>query len=84
MMYIVGKLINRSVLAHCDGDCSDQDEDKIHADCKTGCTTKCNSFKRLRKRLPYVYWVNLVGLIICVLDVIAWYLRIRGYWPLNF
>lgn len=84
MMYIVGKLINRSVLAHCDGGCTDQGEGQMHADCKGRCTQKCSSFRRLRKRLPYVYWVNLVGLIICVLDVIAWYFRIRGYWPLNF
>ena len=84
MMYIVGKLINRSILAHCDGGCAKLEESQKYSDCKTRCSPKCSGFRRLRKRLPYVYWVNLVGLLICIFDVIAWYFRIRGYWPLDF
>lgn len=80
LLYIVGKIINRSIFARCSNDCKNDSTCK----CTSGCSSPCSGFKRLRKRLPYVFWVNATGLLICLVDVIAWYLRIRSFFPFNF
>lgn len=80
LLYIVGKIINRSIFARCSNDCKNDSSCK----CTSGCASPCSGFKRLQKRLPYVFWVNIVGLLICLLDVIVWYLRIRSIFPFNF
>lgn len=86
MLYIVGKIINRSIFAHCSADCGNpkkttscQCSDQCHSNCKG-----CKGFVRIMRRLPYVFWVNAIGLVICMLDVITWYLRLRGFFPFDF
>ena len=80
LMYFVGNIINRSIFARCSNDCKNDSTCK----CTSGCTSPCSGLKRLRKRLPYVFWVNAAGLLICLVDVVAWYLRIRSFFPFNF
>lgn len=80
LLYIVSKIINRSIFARCSNDCKNDSSCK----CTSGCVSSCSGLKRLQKRLPYVFWVNVAGLLICFLDVIAWYLRIRSIFPFNF
>lgn len=85
LLYIVGKIINRSIFAHCSSECScSQKCERFVGQNASGCTPSCSGFKRVRKRLPYVFWVNFTGLLLCLLDVIAWYLRIRSIFPFNF
>lgn len=65
MMYIVGKITGRSIYAHCKSkDCT----------CGENGSPKCNGVNRIRKRLPYIFWINITFFIFMVLDVIIWYL----------
>lgn len=84
MMYIVGKIINRSIFARCDTECSSENPNKSSCKCGSDCTKSCGGFNRIRKRLPYVFWVNIAGLSICALDVLAWFLRLYRVWPFSF
>lgn len=65
MMYLVGKITGRSIYATCK-----------HDDC-AACTKadgklKCSSIKRLRKRLPYIFWLNVVFLLLMIADIVLW------------
>lgn len=66
MMYLVGKIINRN----------------IYAKCKTEectCEKKCNSCSRIRKRLPYVFYFNVLCVIGILVDCLVWLADIKGY-----
>lgn len=80
LLYVVAKLINRSIFAQCIEDCNK----KATCDCNSNCASPCTGIKRVRKRLPYVFWVNVGGITVSVVDVVAWYLHIRSLWPFNF
>ena len=62
-MYLVGKLTERNIYADC-------------ATEKCTCEKKCNFIKRICKRLPYVYYFNLVCLIGIVIDCLVWFIGI--------
>lgn len=65
MMYIVGKITGRSIYARCKSkDCS----------CGKDGAPKCCSINRIRKRLPYVFWLNLTFVVMMICDVAIWYL----------
>lgn len=60
LMYIVGKITGRN----------------IYARCKTeNCTCKkqCSGINRVRKRLPYIFWMNVAFFILLLLDVTLWF-----------
>lgn len=63
MLYFIAKLIDKDISAHCIYDVSDEG-------CNNGCDKerKCCSISKLRKRLPYIFWVNVVLLLIIVLS----------------
>ena len=69
LMYLVGKITDRNIYAKCKTD-----------DCS--CEKPCMGLKKIRKRLPYVYWLNVMCLIGIVVDCIIWYCDIRGYFGL--
>lgn len=67
MLYVVGKITGRNIYARCESpDCS----------CDVNKKPKCSPLQRVRKRLPYIFWLNILFLILLVLDVVFWYVRI--------
>lgn len=74
MMYIVGKITGRNIYARCESE---------NCSCGENGKPKCGGITRVRKRLPYIFWVNLVLLILMVLDIIAWCLNMN-IWRLPF
>ena len=69
LMYLVGKITNRNIYARCETE-----------DCT--CEKKCYGVKKIRKRLPYVYWFNLFAIIGIVIDCMVWYCDIKGWFGL--
>ena len=67
MMYFVAKLTGRNIYSPC-----------ITTDCFS-CSKKCNFLKRIRHRLTYVFYFNLIGIMGIVLDLIVWLLDIEGF-----
>lgn len=66
LMYMVGKMTGRNIYATCDTvDCS--------------CEKRCGSLNKIRKRLPYVFYFNLLCLIGVVIDFMIWYCDIRNW-----
>jgi len=66
LMYLVGKITERNIYAKCKtGDCS--------------CKNKCGNLGRIRKRLPYVFYFNLVCIIGIIINFIVWYMDIRNW-----
>ena len=60
LLYIVGKITNRNIYARCKTpDCS--------------CNPQCCGIKRIRKRLPYIFWLNITLAGLVVIDLLAWY-----------
>ncbi len=67
MMYYVSKLTERDVFAKC--------KTEICAQCKE---TKCSGINKIRKRLPYVFYYNCLSVAGIAIDLIVWFLDIRG------
>lgn len=71
MMYVVGKITGRNIFAKCKTeDCT----------CKNG-EPDCCWPNRLRKRLPYVFWFNVLLAILLLADIACWW-RNLVYWKL--
>ena len=70
LMYFIAKITGRSIYAPCNSDCNQ-------------CRKKCNDLNKIRKRLPYVFWVNALLLIIIIIDIVFWALNLN-YWHLCF
>lgn len=69
MMYLVSKIIKRNIYARClTSDCS-CDNPKC----------KCGGFKRIKKRLPYVFYFNVVTVVGIIIDCTVWFFDIRGW-----
>lgn len=66
MMYFVSKLTGRNVYAVC-----------IMQDCSM-CTQKCSELKKIRKRVPYVFYFNVATVTGIIADLIVWFLDIQG------
>ena len=69
LMYLVGKITERNIYAKCKTqDCS--------------CRDKCGGLKRLKKRLPYIFYFNIVALMGIIIDLAIWYFDIRNWFGL--
>ena len=68
MMYLVSKITERNIYARC-----------LTYDCTACDTKKCSGITRIRKRLPYVFYFNLLGIGGIVIDLVIWYFDIKGY-----
>lgn len=66
LLYMVGKIIKRNIYAACETE-----------DCT--CKNKCGNLKRIRKRLPYVYYFNLLCLVGIMVDLAVWYADIKNW-----
>jgi hypothetical protein len=68
MMYLIGKLTERNIYARC-----------RTVDCSCTSDEKCSGLQRIRKRLPYVFYFNVLCLIGIAIDCAVWLLDIKGY-----
>ena len=66
LMYLVGKITNRNIYARCETE-------------ECTCEKRCYGLKKIRKRLPYVYWFNLFAIIGIIVDCMVWYCDIRNW-----
>lgn len=69
MMYLISKITERNIFAKCrTPNCSCQfDYDE----------KECSGLDRIRKRLPYVFYFNILGIIGILIDLIVWYLHFK-------
>lgn len=66
LMYMVGKITDRNIYASCKTtDCS--------------CEHECCKLNKIRKRLPYVFYFNLLCIIGIVVDCGVWYCNMKGW-----
>jgi exonuclease VII small subunit len=66
MMHLVGKLTDRSIYVPCKTkQCS----------CENNKTPECRGLTRLRKRLPYIFWLNVILISLMFFDVVIWILE---------
>lgn len=65
LLYIVSKITDRNIYAKCESE---------HCTCSNG-KPKCCRINRLRKRLPYIFWINITILLLMVIDMITWICR---------
>lgn len=64
MMYIVSRITGRSILAKC---CSDDCSCRKKSD-----KCKCCGIVRFARRLPYVFWLEVLYIVLMVLDIFVW------------
>ncbi len=65
LLYIVGKMTQRNIYARCKThDCS----------CSNNGTPICNGITRIRKRMPYAFWINVLLLATITGVVVIWIL----------
>lgn len=65
LMYMVGKITERNIYARCKTkDCS--------------CDEKCNNINRIRKRLPYVFYFNVLCVVGIIVDCAVWYFTMKS------
>lgn len=63
LMYLIGKLTGRSVFADCEME---------FCNCKVNGKPRCYGITKVRKRLPYVYYFNIVIIVFSIIDIIVW------------
>lgn len=65
MMYMVAKITKRNIYAKCRSE---------KCTCGENGMPKCSTVTRIRKRLPYVFWLNCTLLFLMFTDIVIWYL----------
>lgn len=69
LMYIISRMTKKDIYSKCqDGDCVDGE-----------CQTICDLQAKVKKRLPYVYWINNILFWILIITVIAWFVEIKTF-----
>ena len=67
MMYLIGKITDRNIYARCRTEnCSCEDR------------VKCSGISRIKKRLPYVFYFNILCMIGIAIDCAVWLMDIKG------
>lgn len=64
LMYFISKIIGRNIYVNCK---------TLNCTCKNNMEPICNGFNRLRKRLPYVFWLNSIIIVSIIIDIIYMY-----------
>jgi len=64
LMYCIGKLTGKTVLSPCE----------CHTDENGSCDPKrkCNVFKKVKRRLPFCYFINMTFLIVAAVILLSW------------
>lgn len=66
LMYLIARMTNKNIYSFCkNGDC-------ITAECKNNC-----GVDKIRKRLPFVFWTNIIMLAGIAIVVILWFFDIK-------
>lgn len=70
LIYMITRIIGRNIYTTCtdshDGDCVNGSCDKV-----------CNPISRIRKRLPYIYWFNVIDITVIVCSLTTEYLVLK-------
>lgn len=70
LIYMITRIIGRNIYTTCtdlhDGDCVNGSCDKV-----------CNPISRIRKRLPYIYWFNVIDIAVIVCSLATEYLVLK-------
>lgn len=67
LLYFIGRITGKDLYSKCaDGEC-------VHGTC----TKKCDIRIKMKKRLPYVYWVNFCLISLLILIFISWFIEIK-------
>nr|DAG48204.1 MAG TPA: hypothetical protein [Caudoviricetes sp.] len=70
LIYMITRIIGRNIYTACtdshDGDCVNGSCDKV-----------CNPISRIRKRLPYIYWFNVIDIAVIVCSLATEYLVLK-------
>ena len=66
MMHLVGKLTDRNIYAPCKTE---------NCSCEKNKTPACRGLTRIRNRLPYIFWLNVILIGLMGLDIVAWILE---------
>lgn len=67
MMFFVSKLTERDIFAKC--------KTKNCVECDN---LKCKGMSKIRKRLPYVFYFNCMAIVGIVIDMLVWFLDVKG------
>lgn len=62
MMYLISKIIKRSIFAKCESE---------QCDCEINGKPKCKGIKKIQRRLPYIFWSNLILIGLIVVNIVA-------------
>lgn len=69
MMYLVSKIIKRNIYARC-----------LTLDCSCdNPKCKCGGLKRIRRRMPYVFYFNVVAVVGIIIDCAVWFIDMQGW-----
>lgn len=63
LLYLIAKITERNIYARCESE---------NCTCGENGRPKCRSTTRIRKRLPYVFWLNTALLAVSLMDIIFW------------
>lgn len=82
LLYIVSKIVDKNILTRCSKkgeECKDKkgEEEKCTNSDKCDCKDeygypKCGFLTMLRCRMPYVFWINVIFLILMAIDIFMW------------
>lgn len=73
LLYIASRMLQRNIYSKCKTENGEND-----CDCGK-CGDNCWSINRIRRRLPYVFWVNVIILLMIGLTILDWKYRLIGY-----
>ena len=73
LVYMIAKITGRNIYTVCIDFRKKSDEDCLNATCKI-CTS---SLGRIKNRLPYVYWFNLIGICIIIFSLSIEYIVMK-------
>lgn len=69
LMYLVGKITKRNIYAKCKSE-------------ECSCNPACYGLIKIKKRLPYVFYFNLLCMLGIIVDCAVWYCDIRNWFYL--
>lgn len=70
LIYMITRVIGRNIYTAC--------TDSHNGDCVNGsCDKVCNPISRIRKRLPYIYWFNVIDIAVIVCSLTIEYLVLK-------
>lgn len=71
LMFLMARITNRSITAKC-----------IQSSCNDcmNCKETCKWYKRVKRRLPYVYYFNLFAIVGIFVDLVVWVIDMHSAW----